>query len=95
MNRNLFENEICPIEDPSEIEWTAFLISCCLLVLIYVAIGKLLLRLSNPLYETPIFQEMKTLIQNIDRAKMKDQFLQANILANKFKMEVYHKLLRQ
>jgi hypothetical protein len=96
MNRNPFENEMCPIDQqPTSIEWSAFLLSCCMLVLIYVAMGKLLLRLSRPLYEEPLFQEMRTLIQNISKDKVKDQFLQANILANKFKMEVYHQLLGQ
>jgi hypothetical protein len=93
---DLFKNEMCPLDNPQELDIFVLWLSCCFLIMFYFMVVKMILRLSKSSNNTdPLLQEMNTFLSEISRHKnIKDQFFQANILANQFKMNVYQKLLR-
>ena len=100
-----FENEMCSIDEKQSIDlfmvWLMscfFVLTCTMLTKMWLLFSHQTFTLNSKKYEDePLIQEMKVFFTQLNPSKIavKDQFLQANILANRFKMKVYHKLLVQ
>ncbi len=105
MYSSYFENEMCSIDEKQSIDFFMIWLMSCFFVLTCTMFTKMWLLFSHKTFslqcqkyeEDSLIQEMKVFFTQLNSNKItvKDQFLQANILANRFKMKVYHKLLGQ